>query len=203
LQDPSAQAPLLHTAEALANEHTVVQLPQCSTSLFRFDSQPFDTALSQLPNPGLQLIVQAPVLQAAVPLVPLHTVPHAPQFATLVLALVSQPSLYRLLQSLYGAVHACTAQVVEMHAGVPLGTVHTVLHEPHALTLLVMAVSQPSVTFALQLPQPEAHAIEQLPPVHVAEPWLVLHTVPHVPQLPTFELVFVSQPLTALPSQFA
>jgi hypothetical protein len=49
LQEPSEQVPALHTAEALAKEQTVVQFPQCKTSLLRFDSQPLAALLSQLP----------------------------------------------------------------------------------------------------------------------------------------------------------
>jgi len=44
--------------------------------------------------------------------------------------------------------------------------------------------------------------IEQAPPEQDAEPWLVLHTLPQLPQLLVLVPVFVSQPLALFPSQF-
>ena len=45
------------------------------------------------------------------------------------------------------------------------------------------------------------HPIEQAPPAQDGLPLLLLHTVPHVPQLPTLVFVLVSHPLLGLPSQ--
>src|SRR5262249_61442955 len=57
-------------------------------------SQPLLARPSQLPKPGLQAMLHAPELHAAVPFVLLQTLPQAPQFLG-VLSLVSQPLLAR------------------------------------------------------------------------------------------------------------
>jgi hypothetical protein len=100
-------------------------------------------------------------------------------------------------------VHDWTAHVVPMHAGVPFCTEQTVPHPPHALTLLVVAVSQPFAALASQLPKPAAHAMVHVPLTQVGDPFTLLQTLPHAPQLVTDVLVLVSQPLPTLASQFA
>ena len=97
-------------------------------------------------------MLQAPSVHAAVPLVPLHTVPQVPQLVRLLLVLVSQPSEYWPLQSAYGFVQLATAHVVPTQDGVPFCTAHTLLQLPQAFTLLVVEVSQPLLTLASQLP---------------------------------------------------
>ena len=62
---------------------------------------------------------------------------------------------------------------------------------PQFWTLFVVAVSQPFLGFASQLPKPAAQTIEHDPLVHDAAPWLVLHAFPHVPQF--FGSLFVSR----------
>jgi hypothetical protein len=149
----------------------------------------------------LHVIWQTLATQEADPLVPLQALPHVPQFATLVLVFVSQPSEYVPLQSFHGAVHDWTVHVVPMHEGVPLAAVQTVVQEPQWFTSLVVAASQPSATLLLQLPQPAAHAMEQAPAAQAAEPWTVEQAAPQAPQFVTLVSVLVSQPLAWLPSQ--
>lgn len=96
-----------------------------------------------------------------------------------------------------------TAQVVLMHVGVPFATVQVVPHVPQALTLFVVAVSQPLATFPSQLPKPEEQAIEHVPDVQEGEPLTALHAAAHAPQFDTLVPVFVSQPLLTFASQLA
>ena len=96
-----------------------------------------------------------------------------------------------------------TPQVVPLQVGWPWATLQAAPQPPQSETLLVMAVSQPSVASALQLPNPDEQTMPHWPPVQNGEPWLLLQTAPQAPQLPTCVSVFVSQPLAGLPSQSA
>lgn len=203
LQAASTHPPLEHAPTPLAKVHVVPQAPQCSASVFRFVSQPSDASLLQLPNPVLQAIEHLPVAQLGVPCVVLHAWPQAPQLVGLVSVLTSQPVAYCASQSANGAEQASTAHVVAMHVAAPFCTRQTLPHAPQLATLLVVAVSQPSLALALQLPKPEAHAIPHAPPEQNAEPWLPSHVTPQPPQLVTAVVVSVSQPFALLPSQSA
>jgi hypothetical protein len=59
--------------------HTFVQLPQWFTSLLMFVSQPLPGLLSQLPQPGLHVMLQVLSEQVAVPLLEPQTVVQVPQ----------------------------------------------------------------------------------------------------------------------------
>jgi hypothetical protein len=61
-------------------------------------SQPLLTKPSQLPKPALQVMVQLPAVQAAVPLLLLQTLPQLPQLLVL-LRFTSQPLAGLLSQS--------------------------------------------------------------------------------------------------------
>jgi hypothetical protein len=152
LHAPSWQAPALQTPVALANVQAVVQLPQCAASVFRFASQPFATLESQLPKPALHVMLQVLALQDAVPFTLLQAFPQAPQLLRLLLRFTSQPSVYCPLQFAYGAVHALIEQVVPTQLGVPWATAQIVPQPPQALTLFVVAVSQPFAALASQSP---------------------------------------------------
>jgi hypothetical protein len=123
---PSWHVPPKQTAAALAKLHAVVHTPQCAASVLRFVSQPFAALASQLPKPELQVIPQAPPLQVAVPFVPLHKVPHAPQFAGAVLVLVSHPFVALPSQLPNPALHVPSTQV-------PAGQVEPPFANEHAL----------------------------------------------------------------------
>jgi hypothetical protein len=58
---------------------TFVQLPQWFTSLLMFVSQPLPELPSQLPQPGLHVMLHVLDEQVAVPLVEPQTVVHVPQ----------------------------------------------------------------------------------------------------------------------------
>jgi len=65
----------------------------------RLTSQPFETKVSQLPKPLVQVIEHALPLQVAVPLVELQTLLQAPQLAESVVRFASQPLEYLVSQS--------------------------------------------------------------------------------------------------------
>ncbi len=77
---------------------------------------------------------------------------------------------------------------------------------PHAAQFasVLSGVSQPSVFgLLLQSPNPELHWMLQLPALHEGVPLLVLQGCPQPPQCCGLDCVLTSQPLLALPSQFA
>jgi hypothetical protein len=82
-------------------------------------SHPLARLLSQLPNPELQLMPQAPLLQVAVPFVALHTVVQLLQWLGSFLRFISQPSVRLLLQSENPGLHVIP-QVPAVQLGVPL-----------------------------------------------------------------------------------
>ena len=73
-------------------EHAPWHDPQFAASVKRLVSQPFAALPSQFPKPGLQTMPHTPERQTPLPLVELHTRPHAPQFSASLLIAVSQPS---------------------------------------------------------------------------------------------------------------
>jgi len=127
-------------------------VPQFVRFVFVFVSQPLLGFESQLWNPAAHTGVHTLAWHDVVPFGFVHAVPHAPQLLALFDEFVSQPVAYCPSQSLKGAVQLWIAQAVPLHVGVPLSTAQTLPQAPQALTLFVVAVSQPSVTLALQLP---------------------------------------------------
>lgn len=89
--EPMPHTPPAHVSTACAKLHDVEHELQWRGSVCRFASHPFDTALSQLPQPDVHAMLQTPPVHAAVPLMLLHVLPHEPQFARFELVLVSQP----------------------------------------------------------------------------------------------------------------
>ena len=87
--------------EELAREgHATPQRPQLPAAVKRLTSQPFDAMPSQSAKPSLQAKPHAPAAQVARALAGAgHALSHAPQWATLVVVLVSQPSEAMPLQS--------------------------------------------------------------------------------------------------------
>ena len=81
----------------------------------------------------MQVIPQTPPVHAALPFAPsLHTVPQAPQFATLASVLVSQP-LSRLLSQLAKFSKQVIPQVPDVQIGMPLVGLHTVAQVPQCV----------------------------------------------------------------------
>jgi hypothetical protein len=93
--------------------------PQLAVSVFRLVSQPLRVSLSQLENPVLQVIVQVPLLHAAVPFVEPHTLPQAPQFAVLLAVFVSQPLVSFPSQFARPGLQVMPLHTPPVHEGVP------------------------------------------------------------------------------------
>ena len=105
-------APAMHAAAACAKEHVVAHVPQCSTLLDVFVSQPFAGLPSQSPKPALHAPrTQAPPLHDALALGNAQAWPQIPQFAALVPRSVSQPFAALPSQSPCPAGHIPTAHV--------------------------------------------------------------------------------------------
>jgi hypothetical protein len=90
--------PVAHVAVPFVALHTTPQPLQFAGLVLRFASQPFARLPSQLPYPVLQLIAHTPLVQLAVPLAELQTVPHALQFSLSFFRSASHPSVISPLQ---------------------------------------------------------------------------------------------------------
>lgn len=92
------QLPALHNGVPLAGLHGCPHAPQCANVVFVLTSQPFPDALSQLPQPVVQLLTEhVPVAHVPVALAGEQATPQAPQLVTLVSA-VSHPFCGKLSQ---------------------------------------------------------------------------------------------------------
>ncbi|MBK8694091.1 MAG: hypothetical protein IPN17_17860 [Deltaproteobacteria bacterium] len=199
--------------------HTRPQAPQLLLSPLRLISQPLGTSPSQSRKPAAQeATVHAPAAQPAVPLITVHARPQVPQWATVVLVLVSQP-LLRLPSQLPSPELQAMEHTPPLHAGVPplLGQRLPQLAGmpdttgppmPQLLTLLSVVVSQPLPSMPSQLPRPTPHTtieMRHIPAVHTGlAPVGAEQRVPQAPQLEMSPIaVFTSQPLAGLPSQSA
>ena len=148
----------------------------------------------------MHAIAHEPAEHDGVPFVPLHSLPHAPQFDALVLVFTSQPLAALMSQSPKPALHAM-AQLPALHDGVPFEPLHTLPHAPQFDALVLVFSSQPLAALMSQSPKPALHAMAQLPALHDGVPFEPLHTLPQAPQFDALVFVFVSQPVTALMSQ--
>jgi hypothetical protein len=83
--------PLEHDSVAFGISHATPQAPQL-VKVFRLVSQPLVGSPSQFAKPEAQVGTQTPLVHVFVPFTPEQIVPHAPQFAWLVLRFASQPS---------------------------------------------------------------------------------------------------------------
>lgn len=93
-------------------------------------SHPFDTSASQFPNPAAHVMLHAPEVQNAKPLVVLQPSPHPPQFLALVSVFVSQPFFGLPSQSANGGKHDEISQIPVVHVVLALGSTHTWPHDP-------------------------------------------------------------------------
>ncbi len=90
-----------------------------------------------------------------------------------------------------------------LHVGAPFCTEQTLPQMPHALTLFVVATSQPFAKFASQLPKSAAQLIPHAPAEQVGEPLFELQAFMHAPQCEVLVAVLTSHPFALLPSQLA
>jgi hypothetical protein len=128
LQALILQAPVEHVPVALARLHGVAQAPQF-VSVVSGASQPLASMLSQLPKPGLHvLIMQVAVEHVAIAFARLHAVPQAPQLAR-EFNCVSQPLSALLSQSANPGLQAIE-QMPPPHEGEPLTLEHALAQPP-------------------------------------------------------------------------
>lgn len=193
-------APPLHAATPFVDPHTLPHTPQFERLLERLVSQPFETLLSQLSKPWLQLMPQVLLLQLAVPFVELQALVQLPQRFTLLVRLVSQPLVKLPSQFEKPALHVIW-QAPVTQAAAPLVVLQALLQVPQ-FEVVVTLVSQPFVRFPSQFPKPALHTMLHTPAVQVALPLVVLQGALQPPQCEMLLCVFASQPLFALPSQF-
>jgi hypothetical protein len=99
----------------------------------------------------LHVIVQLPPEQAAMPLVLLQVLPQAPQFATVVFRLTSQPFAAMVSQLPQPDAQAVIAQVPVEHEVVALVYAHPLPHAPQSHSVLRLA-SQPFTGLPSQSP---------------------------------------------------
>jgi hypothetical protein len=186
--------------------------PQLAASLLVSVSQPsrttFSAALQSL-QPPVQLMVHCPPRQVGVPWLVLQGVPHAPQFASSVLVLVSHPSRLKFslaLQSAYPESHAivhCPAEQV----GVPLALLQAPPHVPQLAVSACKLISQPLPKLPSQLAKPALQVYSQAPSEHPVAVMFVgasaAQLVPQFPQLARSVLTLVSHPSARPPLQSA
>src|SRR5579871_1300312 len=152
------------------------QLPQWLGSMLVLTSQPLATTPSQSAKPALQLpILHTPPTHAGVPLGTTQTVLQPPQWFGSLLVLVSQPSVGLLSQSEKPGLQLPILHTPPAHAGVALGTTHTLPQLPQWFGSPLVLVSQPSSGLPLQSPKPVLH----VPTAHTppSQPGVALGTL--------------------------
>src|SRR5579883_1008055 len=179
----------------------VPQAPQLFASLVILISQPsVCLLLLQSAKPLLQSPLQTPPPHEGVMLLLEHTVPHAPQSLTVVIRLVSHPSICLLLLQSPQPELQTPPHTPPAHVGTPMLLFEQTMPQPPQLLVVVIAVSQPSVCLLLlQSPNPELQVPLHTPPEpHVTVAMLLLeHTSPQPPQL-LVVVSAVSQPSVCL-----
>jgi hypothetical protein len=194
-------APSAQVAVPFAVLHAVVQAPQWAMLVCVFASQPLAAFPSQLPNPLLQVpSVHTLLTHVSLAFARLHTVPHAPQFARLVVRSVSQPLAELPSQSPLPVLQVAIPHTPFTQFGVPPVDGQTCPHAPQLFTSVLSAVSQPSFGLPLQSLYPDAQEGTQAPDVHAFVPCAFVQATPQAPQFDAV-LSAVSQPFRALPSQ--
>jgi hypothetical protein len=194
------QAPFAQLVVPLAFVQAVPHEPQFAVVVFRFTSHPVDAKVSQFPNPALHATEHTAAEQEAVPLVPLQTVPQAPQLAVLVFLFVSQPFVALPSQLPNPALQTGAHTPLEQEV-VPFTFVQTLPQAPQLVMVVLVLVSQPFVAIASQLPKPALQVPSvQTPDGQVSLALARLHTVLQSAQSVSVAMLR-SQPLLALPSQ--
>jgi len=202
------QEPAVQVGAPLAVEHGVAQAPQFDSSVYTLVSQPSAVPPEQLPQPASQLpMLQVLDTQLAEALAKesSQSLPQAPQLASSLVVLTSQPSRSTFSTLQFAKPESqLMLQAPPTQFGLPLTVLHACAHPPQLFTSLMVCVSQPSrVAFssAEQLLHPALQAMLQLPLEQAGAPLTVLQASSQSPQLSTSVWVLISQPLAWLPSQ--
>ena len=119
-------------------------------------SQPFVTLPSQSPKPPLHTGVHAPPTQLVDPFAFVHGLPQNRQFAVDVFRLVSQPLPVLPSQSPVPAEQDDVPQTPLVQIGLPLSTVHTLVHVPQWVGSASTFASHPFATSPSQSAYPVA-----------------------------------------------
>ena len=189
--------------------------PHCEQlfmSLVVLTSQPLEASLSQSAKPALHAVmvhVRTPpaLVQASVAWLVLHEVLQSPQWLVVVIV-VSQPFLGLLSQSAKPALQFKSVQLPPTQDSVaPPAMLHGFAQPPQLLASVFRLISHPFDALWSQSSKPVLHDVtEQTKPVevllHASVAWLVLHVLPHAPQL-LVVVIAVSQPFAGLLSQSA
>jgi hypothetical protein len=124
--------------------------------------------MSQSAKPALQRRPQVPIVQVGSLLGRLgQALPQAPQWATLLVVLDSQPLPASLSQLAKPALQAPTAQAPIVHAAVPLLAIHVVPQAPQLLVLACTSTHPP--------PQQRSPMAQRESSVQPATHWLPMH----------------------------
>jgi hypothetical protein len=181
------------------------QAPQLLRSSVVGVSQPLEAMPSQLPKPAVHdARVQAPLVQAGLPLANVQVRPQVPQLVTVLVRLVSQPLLSSPSQ-LPKPVLQVMPQAPAVQVAAALARVgQAVPQAPQLVALVRVSTSQPLLLLLSQLAKP---SLQRRPQVPIAQAAAALappaQTVPQAPQLAAEVAVSTSQPLAALLSQLA
>ncbi len=164
--------------------HEFPQAPQFSRSVAIVASHPLAARPSQFAKPALHdATVHTPAAQPATPFAAVHTLPHAPQFETFAVVLVSQPSAGFALQSANPGSQAPNVQTPATHDSAAFGRLHAVPQPPQFASEPAVFVSHPFAIIPSQFANPVLHVpTAQAPATHAAVPLGTVHTVPHAPQ---------------------
>lgn len=132
------------------------------------------------------------LVQAAVALGKLQTLPQPLQLFTSVVVAASQPSAGLPLQSAKPVpqvgTHLLALQLVD-----PWSFVQAAPHAPQLALLVVRSISQPLLTLLSQSPKLVLHVSVHFPALHEGVSLLLLHAFVQLPQCATSLSVFVSQ----------
>ncbi len=196
------QLPEAQLAVALARAHDTPHAVQL-LSESRGVSHPLPSEPSQLPYPGLQLMIaQLPVAHVAVALARPQAFRQVPQFVSVVTG-VSQPLASTPSQSANPGLHVAIAQVPVPQVAVALARTQETLQPPQFVSV-VSEVSQPFMSIPSQSARLALHMpIRHVPPVQTELAPVRVQAFLHVLQLLTSFRVSISQPVARFPSQSA
>jgi len=113
------QVPELQFAVPFVVLQALPHPPQLAVFVFTLVSQPLRVSLSQFEKPPLHVIVQVPLLHAAVPFVDPQTLPRAPQLAVELAVFVSQPLVSLPSQFTRPGLHVMPLHTPPVQDGVP------------------------------------------------------------------------------------
>lgn len=160
LQLRISQLFVAHVAVPFATLHVVPHSPQ-SPSVSRFDSHPsFERPLqSAVPAGQARAMSQTPLWQMGTVSgwLVVHTVVHAPQFASSLSRFVSQPLPWLPSQLPQFVSQPLTSHVLLTQVELAFASAQTFPHVPQLLASLVVGVSQPFAGLPSQSAQPASH----------------------------------------------